>query len=194
MQPKITDYAPKRPRRQRTFKDLIPGIFMLGLCAVVPSPVPHATSASALPYAYISPVPPVNTSLLPTLPMVEKQAGASAAEVSDPIPSIGQVDAPVADRSLEPSDPVQIIHEVFGPDAPTALAIAQAESGLNCGIDSPTSDSGLFQIHMPVHLEKFAGRSPYDCRANAEVAKQIYDASGWNPWVVYTNGSWRKYL
>jgi hypothetical protein len=81
--------------------------------------------------------------------------------------------------SLEPSDPVQIIRDVCG---------------LNCSAYSSTQDAGRMQIHLPGHQAKFLGRSPYDCRANAEVAKQIFDASGWGAWAAYNNGAWRRFL
>lgn len=195
MQHKITDYAPRRTPKQRRFIDLIPGIFILGLCATTPAQLPYNTTAAVLPPALISPVPTTNLSLLPTISITEKQAGESAVEGRDSTGSVTvEQSTQAVAPSREPSDPITIIREVFGPDAPMALAIAQAESGLDCGIDSLTSDSGLFQIHLPVHLEKFGGRSVYDCRANAEVAKQIFDAQGWNPWVAFTNGAYRRFL
>jgi hypothetical protein len=63
-------------------------------------------------------------------------------------------------ESLPSADPMSIIREVFGPDANTSLAIATAESGLNCAAYSSTNDGGLFQINLGWHTAKFAGRSP----------------------------------
>jgi hypothetical protein len=210
---KIVDYAPKRTRRQPMLKDLIPGLFILGLCALAPSPLPNDTTAAALsiPGYVISPIPTPNRSLFPSIPMSENLAGQSAVEVSESKAPGGQLGVPVAARSPEPLqteqlqdlngpvstesvDPVQVIREVFGPEAHTAIAIARAESGLRCDAHSGTEDLGLFQIHISVHREKFNGRSPYDCRANAEVAKQIYDRQGWEPWVVFKTGAFRRYL
>ena len=125
--------------------------------------------------------------------MVQKEAGQSAVEGRGNsagevyVPSLGNEIKPVVDvgsspiPSVEPADPIAITREVFGPDAPMALAIAQAESGLNCGAHSPTNDGGLFQINLDWHIAKFGHESPYDCLANARVAKEIFDAQGWSP-------------
>lgn len=82
---------------------------------------------------------------------------------------------------------------VFGDDCKMAIAIAKAESKLNCSAVSSTDDHGLFQINA-VHMAKFKDRSPYDCEANIEVAKEIYQSSGWYPWSVFTSGGYLKYL
>jgi len=86
---------------------------------------------------------------------------------------------------------LEAIYIYFGKDI-TAYAIAMAESGLNCKITSKTNDYGLFQINK-VHLAKFK-EDKFDCYENARVAKKIYDASGWNAWVVYTTGIYKTYL
>jgi len=86
---------------------------------------------------------------------------------------------------------LEAIYIYFGKDI-TAYAIAMAESGLNCKITSKTNDYGLFQINK-VHLAKFK-EDKFDCYENARVAKKIYDASGWNPWVVYSTGVYKNYL
>ena len=86
---------------------------------------------------------------------------------------------------------LEAIYIYFGKDI-TAYAIAMAESGLNCKTTSKTNDYGLFQINQ-VHLPKFK-EDKFDCYENARVAKKIYDASGWNPWVVYSTGVYKNYL
>ena len=86
---------------------------------------------------------------------------------------------------------LEAIYIYFGKDI-TAYAIAIAESGLNCKRVSKTKDYGLFQINQ-VHLPKFK-EDKFDCYENARVAKKIYDASGWNPWVVYSTGVYKNYL
>jgi len=86
---------------------------------------------------------------------------------------------------------LEAIYIYFGKDI-TAYAIAMAESGLNCKITSKTNDYGLFQINK-VHLAKFK-EDKFDCYENARVAKKIYDASGWSPWVVYSTGVYKAYL
>jgi len=86
---------------------------------------------------------------------------------------------------------LEAIYIYFGKDI-TAYAIAMAESGLNCKITSKTNDYGLFQINK-VHLAKFK-EDKFDCYENARVAKKIYDASGWNAWVVYSTGVYKNYF
>lgn len=76
----------------------------------------------------------------------------------------------------------------------SGTAIAYAESGGDTDINSnfPGEDSrGLFQINE-AHGFDFDWD---EARANAEMAKDIYDdAGGWGPWGAYTNGSYQKYL
>lgn len=85
------------------------------------------------------------------------------------------------------------ILELFGKDGLLALAIFRAESGLRCNAYSPTHDYGVAQINQ-VHLPKFQGRDPFDCEANLQVAKQIYDVQGFGPWSAFTNGAYLKFL
>ena len=87
----------------------------------------------------------------------------------------------------------QKICEKFKEDCQVAVAVAKAESGLRCDAVSSTNDHGLFQINA-VHFPKFAGKSPYDCDANIEVAYQIYKRQGFYPWTVYRTGSYKRFL
>ena len=80
-----------------------------------------------------------------------------------------------------------------------ALAVASAESGLRedaYHINSDgTIDIGVFQINE-AHWEK-PGCSPkelFDAESNVDCAYTIWQASGWNPWVVYKSGSYIKHL
>ena len=86
---------------------------------------------------------------------------------------------------------LEAIYIYFGKDI-TAYAISLAESGLNCQRISKTNDYGLFQINQ-VHLPKFK-EDKFNCWENARVARQIYNASGWNAWVVYSTGVYKNYL
>lgn len=76
----------------------------------------------------------------------------------------------------------------------SGTAIAYAESGGDTTINAklPGEDSrGLFQINE-AHGFDFDWN---DARANAEMAKKIYDdAGGWSPWGAYTDGSYENYL
>lgn len=88
---------------------------------------------------------------------------------------------------------------VFGRDCRMALAVSQAENGTRqCdrfGINTNKSiDTGVFQINS-IHLKKGWKLSDLlDCHKNVDYAKQIFDAQGWNPWVNYTNGFYKKFL
>jgi hypothetical protein len=92
---------------------------------------------------------------------------------------------------VETRPELEAIYIYFGKDI-TAYAIALAESGLNCQRVSKTNDYGLFQINQ-VHLPKFK-EDKFNCWENARVARKIYEASGWNPWVVYSTGVYKNYL
>ena len=77
----------------------------------------------------------------------------------------------------------------------TALAIAQAESGLRedaIGINNNrTVDLGVFQINS-VHFKK-EGCSPkelLDQFKNVDCAFNIFKASGFSPWVTFKNGNY----
>jgi len=74
-----------------------------------------------------------------------------------------------------------------------ALAIASAESNMNCEAmnvnDNKTVDYGLFQINS-IHWEKFGGlKNLVSCEQQIDAAYALWEEQGWNPWVVYQNGS-----
>lgn len=82
-------------------------------------------------------------------------------------------------------------------EAPTALAIAMAESGLNPTAThkntNGSTDYGLFQvnsIHNPTQAEK---TEPV---ANAKKAYSIYAAAGnkWTPWATFNSGAYKSHL
>jgi LysM repeat protein len=84
-----------------------------------------------------------------------------------------------------------IINEVFGSDAPAALRIAMCESTLNPNAvnSTPIGGShaeGLFQILYPStwSTTSQAGASPFNARANAIAAHEIFmrDGHSWREW------------
>ncbi len=84
-----------------------------------------------------------------------------------------------------------IINEVFGPDAPSAQRIAMCESTLNPNAvnSTPIGGShaeGLFQILYPStwSTTSQAGASPFNARANAIAAHEIFvrDGHSWREW------------
>jgi LysM repeat protein len=87
--------------------------------------------------------------------------------------------------------PTSIINEIFGADAPAALRIAMCESTLNPNAvnSTPVGGShaqGLFQILYPStwNTTSQAGMSPFNARANAIAAHEIFvrDGHSWREW------------
>jgi hypothetical protein len=82
-----------------------------------------------------------------------------------------------------------------GDDAVTAVAIAGAESTYNrLAVNANSTARGMWQIMLSYHQPKFHGadwRNPY---ANAQVAHQLWLASGWQPWTTHTSGAYRAHL
>merc|ERR1719421_255088 len=81
---------------------------------------------------------------------------------------------------------------------PTAVAVAMAESSLNCGATNTnvdgTVDRGLWQINDYWHPE-VSDSCAFDCQCNA---KGAYDISSggrdWTPWATYNAGMHEKYM
>jgi hypothetical protein len=133
--------------------------------------------------------------------------------LENPNPIVVEVEAKEPEVTPTPSDPVEAyIHEVFGDDAGVAVAVAKAESGFENDREnkSPVECSiGLFQINLAkdhcngkwVHASKVPGetmdekvewlKDPYN---NIDMAKRIFDASGFRPWSVFTNGWYETFL
>jgi len=89
------------------------------------------------------------------------------------------------------------ICEKFGVmDCKTALAVAKAESGLNCNAFNVNSngsvDFGIFQLNS-VHLKKggeWTLTNMSDCEKNVDLAYQMWTEQGFEPWVAYLSGSY----
>jgi len=105
-----------------------------------------------------------------------------------------------AGKDLE-TDVEKYIYEVFGPeDYKIAIAIAKAESGLgehkiNAYNTNGTVDIGVFQINS-IHYNKpeCSLDKIVTMKGNVDCAYTLYKASGWNPWVVFQNGSFKSKL
>ena len=89
-----------------------------------------------------------------------------------------------------------MICRVFGKDCAIAKAISQAENGTRqCDRIGVSGDIGIFQIAPQFHYNKVKHIDDLkDCLTNILVAKQIYDASGWFPWVVFNKKTYERYL
>lgn len=87
----------------------------------------------------------------------------------------------------------------FGKDCKIALAVSQAENGTRqcdrIGVNTNrTVDVGIFQINS-VHFKKGYTLNDFtDCKKNVDIAYEIFQIQGWNPWVAYTNSSYKKFL
>jgi hypothetical protein len=82
--------------------------------------------------------------------------------------------------TIEPSIE-QKIRETFGDQADEAIKVARCESNLRPDAMNPNSTAtGLFQIMASVHGVRRDWLTNPD--VNIEIAKELYDASGWNPW------------
>jgi len=102
---------------------------------------------------------------------------------------------PRVEASERKTDAEKAIHVYFGDDE-VARAVASAESGQRCKAISPTSDFGLFQIHLPLHQWRFDAfdGDPMDCWDSARVASEINAEQNWRPWVAFTSGAYKKFL
>lgn len=87
-----------------------------------------------------------------------------------------------------------------GMNAITATAIAMAESGgvtnnLNPGTtQTPEYSIGLWQINYNAHRDFGTPLDLTNPATNAAAAAILFNRSGWQPWSVYTNGSYRNNL
>lgn len=84
-------------------------------------------------------------------------------------------------------------------DCKTALAIAKAESGMReDAFHANTNNSidvGIFQINS-THFKQpgCSLKEVSDMYKNVDCAYTIWKASGWNPWSVFNNGSFRNHI
>ena len=93
------------------------------------------------------------------------------------------------------TDVEKYIYEVFGiENYKLAIAVAKAESGLredaiNINTNN-TVDVGIFQINS-IHFKKegCSLKEVATIKGNVDCAYQIYQSSGWSPWVAYKTGS-----
>lgn len=118
-------------------------------------------------------------------------------------PQVIQIDAVIYEVKPEfykgLNDTEKLICDTFGLHCREAIAIAKAESGMREGAlninTNNTVDVGLFQINS-IHFTKqgCSLKEVSTLEGNVKCAKQIYDASGWNAWSAYNNGSYLQFL
>jgi hypothetical protein len=91
----------------------------------------------------------------------------------------------------------QYICNKFGVmDCKIALAVAKAESGLNCDAyninNNGSVDLSVFQLNS-VHLKKggeWTLENMANCYKNVDLAYELWREQGWEPWVAYKNNSY----
>lgn len=121
------------------------------------------------------------------------------------LPEIQKVEAkevsPAPTIPLEESVEAHI-QRLWGERANIAIAIAKAESGMNCkavnGSNSNGSiDRGLFQINS---IHNYNVSDLFDCHKNIDIAYKIYlqkqswTGDGFQAWSVYNNKRYLKFL
>lgn len=110
----------------------------------------------------------------------------------------------------------EIVNILFRDDPVTANAVRMAEGGdnpkamnWNCRYNRPDGssystacrsedrgrawsvDCGYFQINV---REQECPEILFDPIHNVQVAREMYERRGWQPWAAYNNGSYKKYL
>jgi hypothetical protein len=89
----------------------------------------------------------------------------------------------------------EIISRYFPEDPKMAIAIAKAESGLRVDAinenSNGTRDGGLFQVN---DVHGYSMEERLDLENNVRIAREIYEKSGWFPWVAYKSGAYKKFM
>ena len=126
-----------------------------------------------------------------------RQAAASCEPAAGPFPPGGR---PVAGTiSLVDVARVAFTAGWRRPDLVTAVAVAQAESGLRPSAVNAIGASGIWQVLPAAHPEfaaQWADGSWADPVTNARMAFRIWLAASrsWQPWETYTDGDYLSYL
>lgn len=111
-----------------------------------------------------------------------------------------QVLAPIEKQLNVPemsTDIERYICDKFGVmDCKTALAVAKAESGMNCNAFNVNSngsvDFSIFQLNS-VHLKKggeWTLENMANCYKNVDLAYEMWKEQGFQPWVAFTSGGY----
>ncbi len=89
-----------------------------------------------------------------------------------------------------PGDLEQLVLNAFPEDPETAARIVSCESGWDPAARSRTGDTGLFQIN-DIHrapggvADGLTVDDLKDPNTNVQVARRLWEQSGWRPWVCY---------
>lgn len=143
--------------------------------------------------------------ILSTMYLAERTHFDPAGAVSAPtfdvreVEVIKEVEVPVVKTyTTEREEIMAYILEVFGSEAHRAIWVANCESGLrkdaiNKANNNGTTDYGVFQINS-VHIKRYGKDFTTDWQENVRVAKKIYDAQGFTPWVCAKSIGEKNYL
>lgn len=100
--------------------------------------------------------------------------------------------------TTERAQTMAYIVEAFGDKADEAIWLSKCESGLrrdavNDKNSNGSTDYGVFQINS-IHTKRYGEAFKTDWKANVQVAKKIYDAQGFTPWVCAKSIGHANYL
>ncbi|MFZ2523629.1 MAG: hypothetical protein WAW92_04560 [Minisyncoccia bacterium] len=103
-----------------------------------------------------------------------------------------------------PSEEDQIkryIVKTFHEQPQIALAVFTAESHLNTCTEgdknnrkAPEGSWGIAQINKSVHKELIGDRDLCNWKDNIDIAREIWEESGWKPWSAYNSDVFRRYI
>lgn len=89
---------------------------------------------------------------------------------------------------IEKGSVEDMILQRWGKDAPTAIAVFRAESGLRCDAynvnTNMTVDVGITQLNSIHFNEEFTITDAVDCEKNLDRAYAMWQEQGWTPWVA----------
>lgn len=124
-----------------------------------------------------------------------KKDDASLAPANDPVKPVEEREESKT-SSLPLGEIEKMIYEKFGEENyQIARAIAFGESRLNPIATNTnsngTTDTGIFQINSCHGFSTDELKNP---ERNIEIAYQLFQKSGFKPWVVYTTGKYKNYL
>jgi hypothetical protein len=135
------------------------------------------------PDRVINPKVPLNKGVdYSVLKSIKLPISEPAAKKIVPTPVVNKVNI----KNMSKEEIKAYICKVFENKCAEALIIANAESGFRANAISRTNDYGVFQLNCNWQKQRVGG----DCRkfldpiTNINIAKQIYNEQGWNPWTT----------
>jgi len=108
-----------------------------------------------------------------------------------------EIEEDLVEEIEEPFEPQTYICDLWREECNMALAIAMAESNINCnalGINyNGSADFSVFQINS-AHIKRFGLETIASCKSNIDTAYTLWKESGWGIWSAYNNGRYKMFL